>query len=108
MPDMTPAPPANDGRPHPFRRLGGSRKFWVSFASGIVAVGSQMLPFFATFWGWSPEKQLAFSSMCNAISMIVGGMGGVLTVMIGTEDAAEKVALPPPTIVGLPPRGEGD
>jgi hypothetical protein len=77
-------------------RLLGSRKFWVTFSAGIISTGAMFTPFFAAFWGWDQAKQRAFESACYGMSMIIGGLGMVLTIMIGTEDAAEKVQLPPP------------
>lgn len=80
----------------PLKRLLGSRKFWVALSSGIVSVAAQLLPFLAMLNGWDSAKQEAFSSACNGVSTLVGGLGAVLVVMIGAEDSAEKVSLPPP------------
>lgn len=82
----------------PAKRLFGSRKFWVSFGSGIIAVGGQVAPFLALLCGWDGVKLTAFKSACDGISAAVTGLGGVLVIMIGAEDAAEKVALPPPAV----------
>lgn len=96
--------------PSPMKRLFGSRKFWISLSTGIVSVAAQMLPLIAMIQGWDATKQQAFSAACNGVSMVVGGLGAVLVIMIGTEDAAEKVTMPPPgqtnTIINNPPPGE--
>lgn len=83
---------------NPIRRLLGSRKFWVTFASGVTSTGALLLPMLAVYFNWDISHQQGFSAACTSIATLVGGLGGLLVVMIGTEDASEKFSLPPPPV----------
>ena len=49
------------------------------------------------YLGWTPDQAAHFTAAADHISAVVGGLGGILTLMIGVEDADYKVALPPPS-----------